>query len=293
MSQDDLPREMTNLNRFCAGVVTYNPDIKRLELVLGSIVGQVESLIVADNGSENIDEIERVTQSFGNAILLKNNENKGIATALNQICRYAKQQFFSWVLTLDQDTICPSDIVEKLSKGTAIKKVGIVCPAVDYEGINLNTYNKQEEIEEDTACMTSASLTNILAWEEVDGFKDDYFIDFVDNEFCMKLRIYGYKILRVNSCAISHRLGNSVERQFLWKKIRGTSHRPWRIYYMVRNNLLFISEYKHNLNIVKEYVKVIYILLNEFYFSDKKKCVMQYAWKGLTDAIHHKTGKML
>ena len=284
---------MTNVNKFCAGIVTFNPSLNRLEDVVKSIILQVDKLVIVDNGSNDAYGIKKILLPWGEkAILLLNNDNKGIAYALNRICSFSKEKGYDWILTLDQDTVCPSNLIDGLSKGIHIEHTGILCPSVNYEGVNLVTENKSHEMEDDTACMTSASLTSLAAWEDTGGFRDDYFIDFVDNEFCMKLRIKGYRIIRINSCVISHQLGDSVERRFLWKKIKGTSHKPWRIYYMVRNNLLFIKEYKEMLNVMKEYVKVLYIIANELYFTNQKKSVVSYAWKGFTDAMRNKSGKM-
>ncbi len=281
------------MNKFCAGIVTFNPSLDRLENVVNSIIPQVDKLVIVDNGSNDTYGIKKILQSWGEkAILLLNNENKGIAYALNRICFFSKENGYGWVLTLDQDTICPSNLIEGLAKGINIENVGIICPSVKYEGVNIKTGNKFQEIEDDTACMTSASLTNLSAWEDTGGFRDDYFIDFVDNEFCMKLRIKDYRIIRINSCTISHQLGDSVERRFLGKIIKGTAHKPWRMYYMVRNNLLFIKENKTRLNVLKEYMKVLYIIVNELYFANQKSSVVSYAWKGYIDAMHNKLGKM-
>lgn len=284
---------MTNTNRICAGIVTFNPSLNRLRQVVRSIIEQVEELVIADNGSCNISDIKDVVLPLGDKVkLLLNTDNLGIAKALNQICKYSSQEGYCWVLTLDQDTICPPNLIQGLSRGFLIDNAGIICPAVKYEGVKLITENLSEEMEDDTACMTSSSLTRLSAWDAVGGFNEGYFIDFVDNEFCMKLRLHDLRIIRINSCIISHQLGDSVKRRFLWKNVKGTSHKPWRIYYMVRNNLLFIKEFKSDLNITKEYLKILYILGNEFFFSNQKTEVLTYAWKGFCDAMHNKTGKM-
>lgn len=283
---------MTNAIRVCAGLVTFNPDVNRLKAVVNSIIGQVEQLFIVDNGSLNINEIIGYYLHNEKIVfhLLPNNE--GIAKALNRLCNLAFEHKYLWILTLDQDTICPSDIISCLIKGTKLESVGIVCPCVYYDGMNIAVTNKEYEIEEETACMTSASLTSIEAWRKVGGFKDDYFIDFVDNEFCMKLRLNNYRILRLNTCSINHQLGDTVYRRLLWKKIKGTSHKSWRIYYMIRNNILFIKEYKTHLNLKKEYLKLLYILCSELIFSMQTIKVVSYAWKGLIDAINNKSGKM-
>lgn len=285
--QEDSQREMKSVNSICSGIVTYNPEIDRLKKVISSIVDQVEELVICDNGSVNASDIKETIELYSNVTALFSDKNEGIARALNNICEYAKVNHYEWVLTLDQDTICPDNIIQELSRALFIEKVGIICPVVMYEGLNLTTGNKNQDIEGDNACMTSASLTNIQAWERVGGFRDDYFIDFVDNEFCMKLQIYGYKILRVNTCRISHQLGDSKQKRFLWKIMIGTSHKPWRIYYMMRNNIWFINEYGAFLNVTKEYFKVLYIFINELFFSDTKVLTLKNGLKGIYEGMKY------
>ena len=41
-----------------AGIVLYNPDVERLHENINGIINQVDALILIDNGSDNIKEIE-------------------------------------------------------------------------------------------------------------------------------------------------------------------------------------------------------------------------------------------
>ena len=283
---------MIKLSDVCAGIVLYNPDMDRIVAVINSIKDQVKELYLVDNGSECVSQIRELVDSIVGVYLIENSENEGIAKALNQICQKGIEQGFHWAITLDQDTICPANLVERLTQFVNKENVGIICPAVDYEGIELKTPEDGRVFEEVYACMTSSSLTNLEAWKFVGGFDESYFIDFVDNEFCMKLRLKSYRILRVNTCAISHQLGNSVEKRFLGKTWKGTSHKPWRLYYMMRNNVRFIKDYKANLNVPKEYVKIMYILYGELFFSGDRKQTLHYALNGLRDGLTNKKGKM-
>lgn len=284
---------MKNVTKICAGIVTFNPDIERLYKVIESITGQAEQLLVIDNGSKNIDDIEKLLCSDSKISLIKYRNNYGIAKALNNICIFASENRYEWALTLDQDTICPHNLISEFSKAISFENIGIICPAVIYEGMNFEIGSKEKEFEEDYACMTSASLTNVDVWKKVGGFREDFFIDFVDNEYCLKLQIFGYKIIRVNTCSISHMLGTCVKKKLLWKEVYGTTHRPWRFYYMIRNNLVYIKDYGNHLNRFKEYIKVLYILAQELIFTSQKKAILSYAWKGLFDACHNKMGKQV
>ena len=230
------------MSGICAGIVSYNPDITRLQKNINSILPQVDKLYVVDNGSSNILEVKKICGNDENIVILANSDNYGIARALNQLCEMAEEERYDWILTLDQDTVCPDDLIVKMVPYTNKDDLGIICPAVYYEGIGKNKQS-DNEVTYVYACMTSASLTRIKAWREAGGFREEYFIDFVDNEFCMKLKLHGYKVLRVNSCVINHQLGTSSEKRLFGViPVRYSSHSPLRFYYMVRNNRIFISE---------------------------------------------------
>ena len=80
---------MCNKNKvFAAGIVSYNPDIKRFKENIDSILSQVDKLIIIENGSKDSEEIIKIIKSYDeNRIkLVVNSKNMGIAKALNQIC---------------------------------------------------------------------------------------------------------------------------------------------------------------------------------------------------------------
>ena len=52
--------------------------------------------------------------------------------------------------------------------------------------------------------MTSGNLLNLKAYQAVKGFKDWMFIDCVDIDICMNLRVHGYDIVRLNYVEMKH-----------------------------------------------------------------------------------------
>lgn len=279
------------MSDFCAGIVTYQPDILRLKENLAGITCQVKRVYIVDNHSSDKEILWKLINEYSNVSLIENDHNYGIARALNQMCEQAVKDGFGWILTLDQDTITPQGLIKAFKPYTDIPEIGIICPAVCYDGWN-NKINDRTKTEYTYACMTSASLTRTLAWEKVGGFREDYFIDFVDNEFCMKLGINNYKILRVNECQIHHQLGDSgTKKVFGLFRIRYSKHSPLRLYYMARNNYSFIREYGRYLSVFKENLKLGYVLGMGYLFSDDKKKALQYMIQGLKDARVGITGE--
>ena len=115
----------------CAGIVTYNPDIKRLQENIAAIVYQVSKVFIVDNCSENVESIEKVIGKYATIVLIKNDQNEGIAKALNQIMLKAKRYGYNWMLTLDQDSVCYSNLVNNYFKYIDVGIGMLICDIID------------------------------------------------------------------------------------------------------------------------------------------------------------------
>ena len=70
-------------NRNTGGlIVTFNPRIELFERVLAAISAQVSILLIVDNASRNVGEIDRLCSTY-NFKIIKNHKNMGMAKALN------------------------------------------------------------------------------------------------------------------------------------------------------------------------------------------------------------------
>ena len=128
-----------------AGITLFNPDVARLEENISSIYGQVDRVICVDNGSDNIKSIEDcVLKNWKNITIIKNGKNEGIAKALNQMFEFAIEQQYEYVLTLDQDSVCPDNIIEEYMissvKDTA-STGSLLVPAVSSGGASRSISN--------------------------------------------------------------------------------------------------------------------------------------------------------
>ncbi len=239
----------------CACIVLFNPDIKKLKSNIEAIVNQVDGFVIVDNASDKNKSVYNLCQEYKCISLIQNDENKGIAMALNQGNSWAYDHGFQWIITLDQDSQCDPLLIGYYQKYMNNDKVGILCPSVICDG--KNDYQAPLGCEEVDFCLTSASLTNLRVWKEIGGYNEWMFIDFVDNEFCLRVRIAGYRILKVNQAVIQHELGNRKEISLFNRKIVLYNHNAKRNYYYVRNSVYFIRKYKHDINSKKEIKQLI------------------------------------
>lgn len=283
--EQDLSGEMNE--KKAAGIVLYNPEIDRWIQCLNSIEIQCDKIYLVDNASENKSEILEVLKKYKSCTLISNKENKGIATALNQIMEAAEADGFKWVLTLDDDSVCDKNMVEKLWAGTTKSNAGIICPiAVDDKIGNFN-YRKigfEDVYREIENCITAGSLTNVEAWRKCGGFDKKMFIDFVDIEYCACLREHGYKIIQRVDTRVHQQYGNVSKTINFWGiPFSIFNYSPIRIYYSVRNQIYYIHKHKESINKFKQYLFLSGYIGKRVIFEKNRLETIKAIFKGITD----------
>ena len=236
--------------KLAACVVLYNPDDTIFENIL-TYGNYVDKLIVVDNSLKKnnflIDKLNEVFES--KLIYINNNDNLGIATALNQACDKAIELQFKWILTMDQDSsFINFDHYKKcLEKVQNVNNIALLAANTDKEGysnfdINECSCNYRED---KFSVITSANIVNLEYFEEIGRFNDKLFIDMVDYDYCLRINIKKFKILYFPDVFVEHKLGEVHLRTniFTRKKKYKTEHNAQRAYYISRNSLYLSKNY--------------------------------------------------
>ena len=296
--------------KIAAGIVLYNPDPIRFSACLNSIINQVDDLYLYDNSEKDYQ-----LSIPSNVSYIRAGKNKGIATALNEIMKNAQTDGYDWVITLDQDSVLPDDIVKRYREEIigADDKLAIICPQM-IDRRQSYMVPKIEPVKEFVSyAITSACCTSVHAWRDIGGFDDWLFIDLVDNEFCRRLKIAGYNLLRLNNLIMDHELGNLVLKtekvQKFWNKIGKAIHvqslmklsfkrnvNPMRIYYTNRN-VIYVerklthygsSIYEDNYNCHNYTQFFVRYNMRRLLRAQNKKAVWKAIWKGRKDGLAQK-----
>lgn len=263
------------MSKVAAIIVSYNPDKNLLDSV-NLLISQVEKIIIVDNGSieEKRKDISSIKDIDNERIeIIFNEENLGIATALNIGVREALKQGFNWILTMDQDSKASKDMVEKMFEvynnidEKERKSILSIFPNFVDERIQsieensvMNTY---EYVDAD---ITSGNLVKAEVFDKVGFFDDSLFIDLVDTDFCMRLNEKNIKMIKVRDAILYHSLGESQSVKSIFGKFNTSNHSALRRYYMTRNRFYIWEKYKDlnsfTLNrdkklFKKEFIKII------------------------------------
>jgi len=241
-------------------LVTYNPDIEELKANLYQIVSQVNKLVVFDNHSDNIDEIQKLSISLKFDLIL-NNHNSGLGVAYNTVLKRESKKY-KYFVTFDQDTLIPDNTIYRLElilENDSL--IGVVGPLYSSE-TSLGEFGK---LVKKHVIIQSCALFRMDLYNCIGGFNEQYFIDSIDFEYCLRILSTGYKVIRCHYITIKHNLGNSIP---LIGNIDYTSHNNLRVYYMSRNHWDLTKKYfvkypffimKKNLFFIVDMLKIIFL----------------------------------
>jgi rhamnosyltransferase len=235
--------------RIAAVIVTYEPDAGFPQRVLRA-AGQVGRVIIVDNSRRESARRRLRGCDLGTVELIENGDNEGLARALNQGLRRAVQLECAWALTLDQDSEIDPELVQ------ALVALYDRCPFRERVGlIGANARSKhsgtravrckgpQRDFIEVKTTITSGSLMALSAYQVAGPLRDDFFIEGVDLEYCLRLRKFGFRILLSCEPRMTHAAGNMEERRLAGRTIVVANHAPWRYYYATRNLLKIARTY--------------------------------------------------
>lgn len=272
-----------NNNDIMAVIVCYNPDIDKLNKNVRAIYHQVSHIYIVDNGSLNLESYKQ-TLPKSNLDIIELSSNKGIAYALNVGYNACKDKC-SWFITLDQDSCSAPNMVLELKKHITDKNIAIISPRI--VDINYDCSGPNENVREITSAITSGCLNSVACFEQLGGFDEKMFIDYVDHEICLRFRLNGYKIIIEPKAVLYQEVGQISSHKFLGINMPTTNHRPFRRYFLFRNKVYMFKKYFRNFpgwcindffSSVKTFTKIV---LLEKQRSKNVKCI----FRGLLDGI--------
>lgn len=231
--------------KIAATVILYNPKDDVFDNIESYIKG-VDLLIVVDNSTQhNIKLIDKIKDSFTNILYINNNDNLGIATALNIACYKAIELDYDWILTMDQDSrfLDFKSYIACLQKVSDKQNLAIIAANTQWNAKNYIVKEPSYDYEEKSIVITSANFLNLSIFKALGGFEEKLFIDMVDYDYCLKVNSQDYKIFYFKDVLVEHSLGDLIKRKNLFtRKIKEKiEHNPQRVYYITRN-YLYISK---------------------------------------------------
>jgi rhamnosyltransferase len=284
----------------CAVVVTFHPDADLFDR-MERVAKQAGQTVIVDNGSpvSYVEQIREIADKLAIHLIL-NSSNQGIACALNAGVRWAASQGYQWVLTLDQDTAIAPDMIKVLADVfrwyPAQKWLAVIGSnyrdkvdgrLLSNEVIGPNGPPGREMV----AVLTSGSLVSVGAFHAIGGFREEFFIDCVDFEYCLRARAHGFHVAITFKPVMEHGIGHLTYHRLLWTRVGTSNHSPVRQYFMTRNTIILARDYigkepQWILRYLWAWVRsIVRVLLFEEERIPKTKCIA----RGCIDGVLSRT----
>lgn len=294
----DRPSPTPAARRVAAVVVTYHPEDTALSHIV-SIGQRVAHVFVVDNSAvpaERQTLAARLGGSPERFTLLLNESNRGIAAALNQGFGAAAAAGFPWVLTLDQDSVVPDDMIDVLSATYdrlppemrdsvgALVPILRESPAPDAAPQPSTLEMGSRAYREVWTGVTSGMLVPVEVWRTFGGFDERLFIDYVDHDFCFRLRAANRLILECTGAHLIHKIGHARHIRWLGFRVAVDQHPPIRSYYIMRNGLLFWSQYNQPRDFIRaDKINTLRLLGKAVLVEPQRRERLRMLWRGLID----------
>lgn len=249
-----MNKELTEFtgNDVATIIVTYNPDVPKLERLIDRLASQVEKIIIIDNGSTNDFNFSRLEEISEMIKLIRLERNFGISVAQNIGINIAiKDGDINFVLLSDQDSEPVFDMVYQLLKtarnlidtGRNVAAVGPCYidtrqknppPFLKVDGLKLKRQYQpaSETYVEVDYLIASGCLIPVKTLKEVGMMNEEMFIDYVDIEWGLRAKVKGFQSFGDYNARMEHNLG---EAPVVFRGKSYPLHSPLRHYYMMRN----------------------------------------------------------
>ncbi|ALR16697.1 glycosyltransferase family 2 protein [Vibrio natriegens] len=297
---------ITSISRqdICAVIVLYRPSPSALEHAKRL---STRLPVIAIDNTEAGHQLSHTSFDFCHRYLA-NNQNLGIATALNIGIKLAKRQDKHWCLLLDQDSIIDDDFLDAINTYPS-DSTNIAALTPIYYAQNLDKYGDLIQVrscsihrikldDESTQkkapfipvsyAITSGSLVNLSIMDKVGLHDEDLFIDFVDIEWGLRANNKGYQVLANTNAILIQQLG---DKPIMLMNRRIVNHSATRHYYYFRNVMLMLRK-PHVPRVWKIYefakLPARFLLYSLFAHPRTKQC--RSMLKGIWHGINNKKG---
>lgn len=275
---------------FVAVVVTYNCDVEKFLESIDSYKNLVSEVIICDNSTNNnirdcfsscqTDQMEYHSMDG----------NKGIAYALNCGFKIAAQKKADWVLTMDQDSTFKTNIdgYLEICNNNRWDNVSVLGPTYLYQDKDNENVDHVKAVHTISKTIQSGCAYRLSDFQKIGPFLEEFFIDYVDYEYCLRLRKFNKLLLCVPSVILAHNRGTVMKKNFFFFQIKIAESAPIRHYYLTRNFLKYFVLYQD----ISELFCRCYQFLRMLLFEKNKLLKIKYTFMGIRDFFLNKWGAL-
>lgn len=245
--------------RIAAVVITYNAD-QDFSLRLKAIARECRTVYVIDNGSNAaaLGVLRKATKA-AKAKLVELGKNTGIAHAQNVGLTLAFENKAQAVILFDHDSTPRAGFAAALLHTAAAYDQATIIGSRIFD-VNLQAFAKHpcrggmffaRRFCPDNGILTDAlmviasgTLVTRKVFDLVGGMREDFFIDYVDWEYCLRAREkFGVPTMVCGAAVLEHARGERKPRRVLGVTLHPPGYSAMRYGYIFRNRARLLREY--------------------------------------------------
>lgn len=274
-------------------VVLYNPDLREVVENMERYVPYLDRLIVWDNSPINLnlrDIITRRLQEFEDKIQWQGTgENRFIAPAINFAWRYAKENEYDFILTMDQDSRWLDFMkYRQLIENDAGQN--LLCVYTPYIK-GCDQWIIRDKKQKRRIFINSGTVYPVEILTAIGGVDETFLLDALDHDTAIRVQEAGYDIVCLTDCILLHTMGNPTKSRLLL--LKANNYSAGRTYEITRSHILNFRKHRKwltfsdKVRIIKDFVvmRLFRILLLEKDKFNKIKMLIRGLKAGLTARI--------
>lgn len=288
--------------RCAAGIVIYHPDFEALSRLVASVAADAVIIGIYANSPVSAEQQLALEKAAApcEIVVLRPGFNRGLGVAYNTLCRMALARGAEFLLLLDQDSIPGPGMIGQLVRthrrlaaaGESVAAVGPQPVGPDGEPMRLSAVESPDDVSDLRRVgfvISSGSLVRVDVMGAVGDFREDFFIDAIDIEWCMRAVARGFSIWVDPMVPMTHSLGSGIIR--LPFGLRIVDQPPPRLYSSIRNQtamlrLLHVPRgHKVKFALSMPIRIAVYLVRNRF----SRDCVRSLV-NGLADGLRDRLG---
>ena len=265
-------------------VITYYPDKDLLIKNIQSIINNVNEILIW----ENTPSSERSCYRFVSdpKVSYHGEEENSITHALNYAWKYAVENKYDYLLTMDQDSVWED------FNGFLHHTIHNPSRPPGIWGPNLNTHGDiHNEFSEVRYLINSGMLQSVDTINKVGGWREDFRIDAFDIEYCYHAKELGIKCYRVGGYLMEHTLGNPSVKRVFGKQLHLLNYSSSRLYEIYRNHIIVIRKYKETKVLKRNFLRfwmkdhLLAVLLGENNKMEKLCAIFRGVLSGFISSV--------
>jgi rhamnosyltransferase len=231
-------------------VVLFNPTEDHIQNVL-QLKQLCDTVIAVDNSTRVDPQLHQRMQALGIDVVTNFNRG-GIAGAFNKGMDWLIDHGCTLLFTFDQDSVVPENYFAQMTEacnrldmprfliGPKIYDINvrryIPLLVMNRFGVTLTQMTDEDQgLVPCSSMISSGSVMSAETYRFVGAFREDYFIDQVDTEYCFRAHRKGVPLYINTTLVMRHEIGKRIDRKIGFFKFIQWNYIPLRQYYSARN----------------------------------------------------------